>query len=204
MPIRIPRDDVPASPGGLMRPAFTLFVVLSIVTGLLYPLAVTGVAQTAFPHQANGSLITQGGKTVGSELIGQSFTEPGHFWGRPSATAPMPYNASASGGSNLGPTNPALTDAVKARIEALRAADPGNTHPVPVDLVTASASGLDPHISPAAADYQAARVAKARGLPLTQVQRVVQQHTESPWLGLLGEPRVNVLALNMALDKLSK
>ena len=157
MPIRIPRDDVPASPGGLLRPALTLFVVLSIVTGLLYPLAVTGVAQTAFPHQANGSLITQGGTAVGSELIGQSFTEPSHFWGRPSATAPMPYNASASGGSNLGPTNPALAEAAKARIEALRASDPGNTRPVPVDLVTASASGLDPHISPAAAAYQSER-----------------------------------------------
>lgn len=204
MPIRIPRDDAPASPNGLLRPALTLFIALSIVTGLLYPLLVTGVAQTAFPHQANGSLITQGGKTVGSELIGQSYTEPGHFWGRPSATAPMPYNASASGGSNLGPTNPALTDAVKARIEALRAADPGNTRPVPVDLVTASASGLDPQISPAAADYQAARVAKARGLPLAQVQALVQQHTESPWLGVLGEPRVNVLALNLALKSLPK
>lgn len=204
MPIRIPRDDTPASPGGLLRPALTLFIALSIVTGLLYPLLVTGVAQTAFPHQANGSLITQGGKTVGSELIGQAFTEPGHFWGRPSATAPMPYNASASGGSNLGPTNPALTDAVKARIEALRAADPGNTRPVPVDLVTASASGLDPQISRAAADYQAARVAKARGLPLAQVQALVQQHTESPWLGVLGEPRVNVLALNLALESLPK
>ncbi|HTH09006.1 MAG TPA: potassium-transporting ATPase subunit KdpC, partial [Acidovorax sp.] len=142
--------------------------------------------------------------TVGSELIGQAFTEPGHFWGRPSATAPMPYNAAASGGSNQGPTNPALVDAVKARIEALRAADPGNTHPVPVDLVTASASGLDPQISPAAADYQAARVAKARGLPLAQVQALVQQHTESPWLGVLGEPRVNVLALNLALESLPK
>ena len=158
----------------------------------------------AFPHQANGSLITQGGKAVGSELIGQSFTEPGHFWGRPSATAPMPYNASASGGSNLGPTNPALTDAVKARIEALRAADPGNTRPVPVDLVTASASGLDPHISPAAAAYQAERVARARSLPVAQVQALVQLHTENPWLGLLGEPRVNVLALNLALDALPK
>lgn len=189
---------------GLLRPALTLFVVLSLITGLLYPLAVTGVAQTAFPHQANGSLITQGGKTVGSELIGQAFTEPGHFWGRPSATAPMPYNAAASGGSNLGPTNPALAEAVKARIEALRAADPGNTQPVPVDLVTASASGLDPQISPAAADYQAARVAKARGLPLAQVEALVQQHTESPWLGLLGEPRVNVLALNLALESLPK
>ncbi len=204
MPIRIPRDDAPASPSGLLRPALTLFAALSLITGLLYPLLVTGVAQTAFPHQANGSLITQGGKTVGSELIGQSFTEPGHFWGRPSTTAPMPYNASASGGSNLGPTNPALADAVKARIEALRAADPGNTRPVPVDLVTASASGLDPQISPAAADYQAARVAKARGLPLAQVQALVQQHTESPWLGLLGEPRVNVLALNLALESLPK
>ena len=204
MPIRIPRGDVPASQSSILRPALTLFVMLSLVTGLLYPLAVTGVAQTAFTHQANGSLITQAGKAVGSELIGQSFTEPGHFWGRPSATAPMPYNASASGGSNLGPTNPALADAVKARIEALRAADPANTRPVPVDLVTASASGLDPHISPAAADYQAARVAKARGLPLAQVQALVQQHTESPWLGLLGEPRVNVLALNLALDALPK
>ena len=204
MPIRIPRDDVPASPGGILRPALTLFVVQSIVTGLLYPLAVTGVAQTAFPHQANGSLITQGGKAVGSELIGQSFTEPGHFWGRPSATAPMPYNAAASGGSNLGPTNPALTDAVKARIEALRAADPGNTRPVPVDLVTTSASGLDPHISPAAAAYQTERVARDRDLPVAQVQALVQQHTDSPWLGLLSEPRVNVLALNLALDTLPK
>ena len=177
MPIRIPRDDLPASTGGLLRPTLTLFVVLS--------------------------LITQGGKAVGSELIGQSFTEPGHFWGRPSATAPMPYNASASGGSNLGPTNPALTDTVKARIEALRAADPGNTRPVPVDLVTASASGLDPHISPAAAAYQSERVARARGLPVGQVQALVQQHTDNPWLGLLGEPRVNVLALNLALDSLS-
>lgn len=204
MPIRIPRDDVPASSGGLLRPALTLFIVLSLITGLLYPLAVTGVAQTAFPHQANGSLIARDGKAVGSELIGQSFTQPGHFWGRPSATAPMPYNAAASGGSNLGPTNPALAEAVKARTEALRAADPGNTRPVPVDLVTASASGLDPHISPAAAAYQAPRVARARGLPPMQVQALVQQHTESPWLGWLGEPRVNVLALNLALDALPK
>ena len=186
--------------GSIVRPALILFVILSVVTGLLYPLAVTGVAQAVFSHQANGSLITQNGKVVGSELIGQSFTAPGHFWGRPSATAPMPYNAAASGGSNQGPTNPALVDAVKARIESLRAADPGNTRAVPVDLVTASASGLDPHISPAAADYQTARVAKARGLPLAQVQTLVQQHTEAPWLGLLGEPRVNVLALNLALN----
>ena len=140
---------------------------------------------------------------MGSELIGQSFTEPGHFWGRPSATAPMPYNASASGGSNLGPTNSALAEAVKARIEALRAADPGNTRPVPVDLVTASASGLDPHISPAAAAYQTERVARARGLPVAQVETLVQQQTDTPRLGLLGEPRVNVLALNLALDSLS-
>ena len=197
-----PRQAAPetAVQGSIVRPAVTLFIILSVVTGLLYPLAVTGVAQTVFSHQANGSLITHNGKAVGSELIGQSFTTPGHFWGRPSATAPMPYNASASGGSNQGPTNPALVEAVTARIEALRAADPGNTRAVPVDLVTASASGLDPHISPAAADYQAARVAKARGLPLAQVQTLVQQHTEAPWLGLLGEPRVNVLALNLALN----
>ena len=200
MPIRIPRDDVPASPGGLLRPALTLFVVLSLVTGLLYPLAVTGVAQTAFTHQANGSLITQGGKAVGSELIGQSFTEPGHFWGRPSATAPMPYNASASGGSNLGPTNPALVDAVKARIEALRAADPGNTRPVPVDLVTASASGLDPHISPAAAEYQVERVARARRLDPGVVRELVARHRSEAQFGLFGDARVNVLTLNLALD----
>lgn len=204
MPILIPRDDLPVSQGSLLRPALTLFVVLSLITGLLYPLAVTGVAHAAFPHQANGSLITRDGKAVGSELIGQSFTQPGHFWGRPSATAPMPYNAAASGGSNLGPTNPALAEAVKARTEALRAADPGNTRPVPVDLVTASASGLDPHISPAAAAYQAERVARARGLPAAQVQALVLQHTDTPWLGLLGEPRVNVLALNLALDALPK
>lgn len=200
MPILNPRDDLPAQPSGLLRPAVTLFIVLSVVTGLIYPLVVTRVAQTAFPHQANGSLITQGGKVVGSELIGQSFTTPGYFWGRLSATGPMAYNAAASGGSNLGPTNPALVDAVKARIEELRAADPGNTRPVPVDLVTASASGLDPHISPAAAEFQAGRVAQARGLPLSQVQALVQQNTEGPFLGLLGESRVNVLALNLALD----
>ena len=200
MPIRIPRDDLPASTGGLLRPALTLFVVLSLVTGLLYPLAVTGVAQTAFTHQANGSLITQGGKAVGSELIGQSFTEPGHFWGRPSATAPMPYNASASGGSNLGPTNPALTDAVKARIEALRAADPGNTQPVPVDLVTASASGLDPHISPSAAEYQVLRIAKSSGKSEEYVRKIISSATDKPFLGIIGEARVNVLLVNLKLD----
>jgi K+-transporting ATPase ATPase C chain len=176
----------------VFRPALVLFVLLSALTGLLYPLAVTGVARAAFPAQAAGSLIERDGQVVGSRLIGQNFTDPRHFWGRPSATAPTAYNAAASGGSNLGPLNPALVDAVKARVEALRAADPGNTAPVPVDLVTASASGLDPHISPAAARYQAARVARLRGLVAT--------HTEAPLAGWLGEPRVNVLALNLALD----
>ncbi|MGM9479749.1 potassium-transporting ATPase subunit KdpC [Roseateles sp. NT4] len=184
----------------ILRPALTLFVVLSLVTGLAYPLVVTGVAQTLFPHAANGSLIMENGKPVGSELIGQGFTDPGHFWTRPSATAPMPYNAANSAGSNLAPTAPALVDAVKARIEALHTADPGNAAPVPVDLVTASASGLDPHISRAAADYQLARVARVRGLPVEQVKALVDQHTEGRVLGFLGEPRVNVLALNLALE----
>ncbi|MFO1272385.1 MAG: potassium-transporting ATPase subunit KdpC [Rubrivivax sp.] len=183
-----------------LRPAFTLFAVLSIVTGLAYPLAVTGIAQLAFPWAANGSLILRDGKAVGSELIGQSFADPKHFWSRPSATSPMPYNAANSGGSNQGPANPALADAVKGRIEALRAADPGNTAPVPADLVTASASGLDPHISRAAADYQVARVARVRALPEAQVRELVEQHTERPLLGFIGEPRVNVLQLNLALD----
>ncbi len=191
----------PAKAGeGLLRPALTLFVLLSVVTGLLYPLAVTGIAQVAFPGAANGSLVVRDGQAVGSSLIGQSFTDPKHFWGRPSATAPMSHNASASGGSNLGPLNPALADAVKARIDALRAADPGNATPVPVDLVTASASGLDPHISRAAADYQVGRVARARGLPEADLRRLVDRHTEGAWLGFIGEPRVNVLALNLALD----
>ena len=185
---------------GLLRPALFLFVVLSLVTGLFYPLAVTGIAQAAFPDAASGSLIQHNGQVVGSALIGQSFTDPKHFWGRPSATGPMSHNAEASGGSNLGPTNPVLADAVKARIEALRSSDPGNTAAVPVDLVTTSASGLDPHISRAAADYQVQRVAKARGLPVNDVQRLVDAHTEWPWLGFLGEARVHVLALNLALD----
>ena len=184
------------------RPALVLFVLLSLVTGLLYPLFVTGVAQAVFPHQANGSLIRHNGQTVGSSLIGQAFTQPGHFWGRPSATSPDAYNAAASGGSNLGPASPALADAVKARIDALRAADPTHTGPVPVDLVTASASGLDPHISAAAAHYQVARVARARGLSPDAVNALVERHTEGVWLGFLGEPRVNVLALNLALDAL--
>lgn len=182
------------------RPALLLLLVLSLITGLLYPLAVTGAAQLFFPVQAHGSLVQQGGKPVGSDLIGQNFSDPGHFWGRPSATGPMPYNASASGGSNLGPLNPALLDAVRGRIDALRAADPGNTAPVPVDLVTASASGLDPHISPAAARYQAARVARARSVPLDRVQALIEQHLERPVLGILGEARVNVLRLNLALE----
>ena len=185
-----------------LRPALTLFLLLSLITGLAYPLAVTGIAQMLFPQAANGSLIERGGKPAGSALIGQVFTDPGHFWGRPSATGPMPYNAANSSGSNLAPTAPALVDAVRARIEALRAADPGNAAPVPVDLVTASASGLDPHISRAAADYQLARVARARGVPLAQVQALVDRHTEGRWLGFVGEPRVNVLALNLALDAL--
>ncbi len=185
-----------------LRPALVLFFILTLITGVAYPLVVTGAAQALFPAQAAGSLILRDGKPVGSELIGQNFTDPKHFWGRPSATGPMPYNAAASSGSNQGPLNPALTDAVKGRIEALRAADPGNTQRVPVDLVTASASGLDPHISPAAASYQVGRVAKTRGLATDKVQALVDAQTERPLLGLLGEPRVNVLKLNLALDKL--
>ncbi len=198
-----PTASAAATEVPLWRPALTLFVVLSLVTGLAYPLVVTGVAQSVFPAQANGSLIVRDGKTVGSALIGQPFADPGHFWSRPSATGPMPYNAANSGGSNLAPTAPALTDAVKARVEALRAADPGNTAPVPVDLVTTSASGLDPHISRAAADYQAARVARVRGLPLARVQALVVQHTEGRALGFIGEPRVHVLNLNLALDAMA-
>ncbi|WP_343641605.1 potassium-transporting ATPase subunit KdpC [Roseateles sp.] len=185
----------------MLRPALAGFVLLSAITGLLYPALVTGAGQALFPYQAEGSLILQGGKAVGSELIGQTFSSPRYFWGRPSATAPMANNAAGSGGSNQGPTNPALADAVQARIEALKAADPGNQAPVPVDLVSASASGLDPHISMAAARYQAARVARERGLPLEAVQRLIQAHTEARDLGVLGEPRVNVLKLNLALDQ---
>jgi K+-transporting ATPase ATPase C chain len=188
---------------GVLRPALVLFLALSILTGLLYPFAVTGVAQVAFEDAAQGSLIQRGGQALGSRLIGQSFTSRTHFWGRPSATGPAPYNAAASGGSNLGPSNPALIEAVRARLAALKAADPGNIGPVPVDLVTASGSGLDPHISKAAADHQVARVARANGLPQPDVQTLVDQHAEGRWLGFLGEPRVNVLELNLAMDKLA-
>jgi K+-transporting ATPase ATPase C chain len=184
----------------VIRPALVLFALLSALTGIAYPLLVTGIAQAAFPAQANGSLIERDGRPIGSALIGQHFSDPKYLWGRPSATADKPYNASASGGSNLGPLNPALTDAVKARIDALRAADPGNTAPVPIDLVTASASGLDPHISMAAANWQAARVARARGLAPAQVQALIAQHGEGALFGFIGEPRINVLRLNLALD----
>ncbi len=184
----------------ILRPLLATFAVLTVLTGVAYPLLVTGIARTVFAEEANGSLVLKDGKPVGSSLIGQRFTDPGHFWGRPSATAPMPYNAAASGGSNQGPLNPALTDAVRARIEALRAADPGNTAPVPVDLVTASASGLDPHISPAAARYQVGRVAKARGQAPDRLNALVERHIEQPWLAVIGEPYVNVLRLNLALE----
>lgn len=186
----------------ILRPALVLFALLTLLTGVAYPLVVTGAAQLLFPAQAAGSLIVRDGKPVGSELIGQNFADPKHFWGRPSATGPMPYNAAASSGANQGPLNPALLDAVKARIAALRSADPGNTSPVSVDLVTASSSGLDPHISPAAARYQVARVASARGLALASVQALVDQQTEKPLMGFLGEPRVHVLRLNLALEAL--
>ncbi|TWG88635.1 K+-transporting ATPase ATPase C chain [Cupriavidus gilardii J11] len=194
---------IPASAStGLLRPVLIVFVALSLLTGLLYPAVVTGIAQGLFPHEARGSLIVRDGRAMGSALIGQPFSEPRYFWGRLSATAPMPYNAAASGGSNLGPSNPVLTEAARARVAALREADPGNTSAVPVDLVTASGSGLDPHISPAAAEYQAARVARARGLPLERVRQLIAAHTEKPPLAVLGDAGVNVLRLNLALDAL--
>jgi K+-transporting ATPase ATPase C chain len=184
------------------KDALLMLVVLTLLTGVAYPLLVTGIAQLVFPHQANGSLIERDGRLVGSVLIGQPFSDPRYFWSRPSATAPMPYNAGASSGSNQGPLNPALSDAVKSRIEALRAADPDNKALVPVDLVTASASGLDPHISIAAAHYQLARVARARGVAPDVLSRMIDEHTTSRTLRVLGEPVVNVLTLNLALDRM--
>jgi potassium-transporting ATPase KdpC subunit len=193
-----------------LRPALVALGIFTILTGLVYPLVVTGLAQVIFPWQANGSLIVRNGQPVGSELIGQPFDAPKYFWGRLSATSPAGYTAfngdklTGSSGSNYGPLNPALVDAAQARIKALQEADPSNTAPIPVDLVTASGSGLDPHMSPAAAAYQVGRVARARGLSADAVRQLVAQHTEGRTLGLLGEPRVNVLALNLALDDVKK
>jgi K+-transporting ATPase ATPase C chain len=183
-----------------LRPAIMVLVLLTLVTGVAYPLVVTGIAQAVFPFQAQGSLVVKEGKVVGSALIGQPFDDPKYFWSRPSATSPFADNAGSSSGSNLSPTNPDLIKAVQGRVDALRAADPGNTAPVPVDLVTASGSGLDPHISPAAALYQVARVARVRKLDPAAVRQLVERHIEGRSLGFLGEPRVNVLALNLALD----
>lgn len=187
----------------LIRPALVLLVFFTVLTGIVYPLAITGIAQAAFGKAASGSLVWRGGKPVGSSLIGQNFSDPKYFWGRPSATTPQPYAGTASTGSNLGPLNPTLSDGVKAHIQALRAADPGNTAPIPVDLVTASASGLDPEESVAAALFQAPRVARARGLELQAVRTVIAAQARDRWLGVIGEPRVNVLALNLALDDLA-
>jgi K+-transporting ATPase ATPase C chain len=185
----------------ILRPAIALLILMTVITGIAYPLVVTGVAKVLFPAQAAGSLIVQDGKPVGSRLIGQPFSDVRHFWSRPSATSPQPYNGLASGGSNLGPNNPALTDGIKARIEALRMADPTNKAPVPVDLVTASASGLDPDISLAAAYYQAPRVARQRGMSVDSVRALIDAHAQQRLFGLFGEPRVNVLELNLALDQ---
>lgn len=197
----VTREDV-ANRAGLLRPALTVFVILSVVTSLLYPLAVTGVARWLYPAQAAGSLIVRDGRLAGSSLIGQSFTGARYFWGRPSATAPQAYNASSSGSANLGPNSEALAAQVAMRVAALRSAHPDRNGPVPADLATVSASGLDPHISPAAARYQAGRVARARHLSESELGRLIVQHTEGPQWGLFGEPRVNVLALNLALDAL--
>jgi K+-transporting ATPase ATPase C chain len=185
-----------------LRPALVLLGALTLLTGFAYPLLFTAFAQAVFPGQANGSLILVDGRVRGSRLIGQAFTDPRHFWGRLSATSPVPYNAASSSGSNLAPTNPALVEAAQARIDALRAADPANAAPIPVDLVTASGSGLDPDVSPAAAEYQVARVARARGEDESLVRRLVAENTEGRQLGVLGEPRVHILSLNLALDAL--
>mgnify|MGYP001464088226 CR=1 FL=1 len=186
-----------------LRPALVFLGLFTLLTGVLYPLLVTAVAQTFFPHQANGSLIEHSGIILGSELIGQPFDDPAYFWGRPSLTQPVPYNAVASAGSTIAPSNPALTERVAARIAALEETDPANTQPIPVDLVTASGSGLDPHISLAAAEYQIDRVAKIRGVGTAVIRQLVTEHIEGRTLGLLGEPRVNVLRLNLALDALA-
>jgi K+-transporting ATPase ATPase C chain len=183
-----------------LRPALMIFVLLTMLTGLLYPGVITVIGKIAFPDRVSGSLIVREGHAVGSSLLGQPFSAHKYFWSRPSATSPQPYNGAASSGSNQGPLNPVFHDAVKSRIAALRAADPGNTRPVPVDLVTASGSGLDPQISPAAAEYQVTRVARARSMEPSKVRELVQQHTEGRTFGILGEPRVNVLELNLALD----
>jgi K+-transporting ATPase ATPase C chain len=195
----IPMSDLVSS----LRPALVLLAAFTLLTGIAYPALVTGAAQVAFPHQANGSLVTEGGRVVGSSLVGQAFTDPGYFWSRPSAIGRFPYDAMTSSGTNQGPLNPALAEAVTARIAALRAADPGTTAPVPVDLVTASGSGLDPDISPAAADYQVARVARVRGRQPDEIRALVERHIEERTLGIFGERRVNVLALNRALDGLA-
>jgi K+-transporting ATPase ATPase C chain len=184
----------------MLRPLLVLFVSLTVTTGIIYPLAVTGIGRAAFPRQVSGSLVMRDGKAVGSELIGQSFQDPKYFWGRVSATSPMPNNGTASGGSNFGPTNTALLDAVSARINALKAADPDNSLPIPVDLVTASGSGLDPHVSPAAALYQVTRIARERDMDVDKVSQLVMAHVEPPQLGIFGEARVNVLSLNLALE----
>ena len=191
----------PQRTGTLLRPAAVLFSALAVLTGMGYPALVTVIAQQLFPHQANGSLIEHSGRSVGSRLIGQSWSSPGHFWGRPSATGKTPYDAAASGGSNLGPTNPALLETVRARVSALRSSNPTQVLPIPVELVTASASGLDPHISPAAAHWQVPRVARARGIVEDELHRLVADHTEERTLGILGSARVNVLELNLAMDR---
>ena len=183
-----------------LRSALGLFLALTLITGVVYPLVVTGVAWALMPSRANGSVVLQNGRAVGSELLGQPFSDPEYFWGRPSATGPQPYNGAASSGSNLSPTNAALIDAINVRVRALQQADPGNTSPVPVDLVTASGSGLDPHISPAGALYQLPRVARLRGMPEIELRALVETHTAGRTFGILGEPRVNVLALNLALN----
>jgi K+-transporting ATPase ATPase C chain len=185
-----------------IRPSLCLLFVMTMLLGIAYPLAITGLARAVFPSQAAGSLIKQGDTLIGSSLIGQSFSDPKYFWGRPSATAPQPYNGLGSSGSNLGPLNPALNDKVAAEVKLFRDADPANTRPIPVDLVTASASGLDPEISPAAAEYQAPRVARLRNIPLSTVQELIARHRRPTLIDVLGEPRVNVLELNLALDSL--